>query len=58
MSETKPGCAALNGVAIGPYLLVQNHDGSFWLQHESGEGMQTSAKVLEDAIRAFWREHF
>ena len=43
---------------IGEYTISEHTDTSFWIGHESGEGMQISKTLLEDAIREFYKKHF
>ncbi len=45
-------------ITIGKFRIVTFHDGSAWILHHEGEGMQTTTAKLEKAIEAFWREEF
>ena len=42
---------------VGDYYIGARASGGYWIEHESGEGMQTG-KALEEAIREFYRKHF
>lgn len=43
---------------IGKYLIAKLPDGSYWIEHRSGEGMQTSATKLCEAIDRLYKENF
>ena len=43
---------------IGVYSLIELRDGSYWIEHESGEGMHVRKEVMEKLISDFYREHF
>lgn len=43
---------------IGNYLITKLPDGSYWIEHRSGEGMQTSAAKLNDLIDRFYNQNF
>lgn len=45
-------------ITIGKYTISTYPDGGYWIRHESGEGMQTSAQALEDCIRKFYDAMF
>jgi hypothetical protein len=44
-------------IKIGDYYVGQRPSGGYWIEHESGEGMQTG-RELEEAIREFYAKHF
>lgn len=43
---------------IGKYTISQMSDESYWIEHESGEGMQVKAVVMEKLIDDFYKEAF
>lgn len=43
---------------IGNYWLSRFGREDFWIEHESGEGMQVTRKVMEELIHAFYKENF
>lgn len=45
-------------ITVGPYEIRTLKDGSFWIEHESGEGMQMSAEHLEKFFDIFYKEMF
>ena len=45
-------------IEVGAYTVGPRRDGSFWIEHESGEGMHIRAELLAEAIHAFYKEHF
>jgi hypothetical protein len=47
-------------ITIGAYTLTPFGDGSvsWWIEHESGEGMQTSTEKLEKCIEEFYNKNF
>lgn len=45
-------------IGIGDFRIVTFVDGSAWILHNEGEGMQTTTAKLSKAIEAFWREEF
>jgi hypothetical protein len=46
-------------ITIGEYTVGPHNSGNgFWIEHNSGEGMQVREDFLEDAIREFYKEHF
>jgi len=47
-------------LSIGEYTLSPYRalDGGFWIEHDSGEGMQVSAKVLAEWLQKFYQENF
>lgn len=45
-------------ISLGEYRIVTFHDGSAWILHNEGEGMQTTTAKLAKAIEAFWRKEF
>lgn len=44
-------------VQIGEFYIARRNDGTYWIEHESGEGMQTG-KAFEKAIADFYKENF
>ncbi len=47
-----------DSIEVGDFTLRELKDGSFFIEHESGEGMQVSADVFEELISDFYKEHF
>lgn len=47
-------------ITIGQYTISvwTGLDGGFWIEHESGEGMQVKEKVLADLLHKFYVENF
>ena len=45
-------------IEIGAFTIRELKDGSFFIKHESGEGMQASADLLEECIYEFYKENF
>jgi hypothetical protein len=43
-------------VAIGPFYLKRYDEHSFWLGHESGEGMQVRNHRVLDVFNELWKE--
>ena len=43
---------------VGDFSVTQQFDGSYWILHESGEGMQTSLAKMEALIRNFYNSEF
>lgn len=54
MPETFDG----ESIRIGEFTISDYIPGSFWIEHESGEGMQVSRILLEEAIRKFYADNF
>lgn len=47
-----------DAIVIGQYEIRHWDTDSFWIEHESGEGMHCTAKRLADCIDVFYRESF
>lgn len=47
-----------SGIVIGQYEIRHWDADSFWIEHESGEGMHCTATRLADCIDAFYKESF
>lgn len=45
-------------IVIGPYKISNFPSGSFWIEHESGEGMEVSSISLIALIDTFYKENF
>ncbi|MGL4639608.1 MAG: hypothetical protein ACRCVX_07780 [Shewanella sp.] len=45
-------------IQIGRYSLERSADGSYWIAHESGEGMQTTERKLEKLIGYFFYSEY
>lgn len=45
-------------ITIGQYEIRKLSDGSYWIEHESGEGMQVKADSLEACITQFYADYF
>lgn len=47
-------------IEIGPYEISKytGLDGGYWIQHESGEGMQVSEAKLSQWLHHFYEENF
>lgn len=45
-------------LTFGEYSLMGRSDGTYWLEHEGGEGMQLFPSDLEAAIAKYWQENF
>ena len=44
---------------VGPYLITPfGDDGDFWIEHESGEGMQVFKVNFERMIDEFYKTEF
>lgn len=43
---------------VGDISISKRNDGTFWLEHDSGEGMQTTEAIFAKAIKDFYRENF
>lgn len=43
---------------IGDYYIARWSNGDFWVEHESGEGMQVKRRQMEKLISDFYRENF
>jgi hypothetical protein len=45
---------------IGPYRITarEPYQASFWIGHESGEGMEVSKQALFDLIDKFYKDNF
>lgn len=47
-----------NKVTIGQYEIRELDDGSYWIEHESGEGTQVSKDKFESLITQFYADLF
>lgn len=47
-----------DAIVIGQYEIRHWDANSFWIEHESGEGMQCPAAKLADCIDVFYKENF
>jgi hypothetical protein len=45
-------------MTIGNFVIHECDGNWFWIQHENGEGMQTSKSELEEMLHKFWAEQF
>lgn len=47
-------------ITIGEFTIKPFHvnDGTFWIEHSSGEGMQVSGESLIKLINQFYTENF
>lgn len=45
-------------IEIGPYKIEPMPGSGFWIQHESGEGMEVSSISLIALIDKFYKENF
>lgn len=45
-------------IEIGTYEISKRSDGTFWIEHESGEGMQVSERALFELIHQFYKKNF
>lgn len=45
-------------ITIGPYTITPYHHGGFWIEHESGEGMQVSTFAMIELISRFYSSNF
>jgi len=45
-------------IHIGEYEIRTRTDGSFWIEHDSGEGMQVTEDSLHQAISDYYRKTF
>lgn len=45
-------------LVVGEYSIEQMKDGSLWIAHDSGEGMQCPKAPFEAAVKAFYKENF
>jgi hypothetical protein len=44
-------------IQIGAFYIARRNDGTYWIERESGEGMQTG-EAFEKAIAQFYKENF
>lgn len=44
------------GISIGPFCMKRYDEHSFWLVHESGEGMQVRDHRVLDVLNELWKE--
>ena len=47
-----------NPIFIGDFAIGPVHDGNFWIEHRSGEGMHVKSEILEKLIADFYKESF
>lgn len=45
-------------IEIGDYAITKQGDGTYWIQHRCGEGMQTSEAKMLAMLEELWRVHF
>lgn len=45
-------------LVVGQYTIRPAHRGGYWIEHESGEGMQCSADSFEALITQFYADNF
>lgn len=45
-------------IRVGEYTIGPRSDGSFWIEHDSGEGMQASKSGAEKLVGDFYKENF
>lgn len=45
-------------ITVGEYTIMPFHGDSFFIEHESGEGMQVSLSALEKLVDDFYKENF
>ena len=45
-------------IQIGTFYLARRNDGTYWIEHESGEGMRVSRAAMEKLIADFYKENF
>jgi hypothetical protein len=43
-------------ITVGPFFLKRYDEHSFWLGHESGEGMQVRDHRVLDVLNELWKE--
>ena len=48
----------INRLIVGKYDVTRQYDGSYWIRHESGEGMRTTPEKLEKLIHDFYCDEF
>lgn len=57
MCECLPGSTPNQEmITIGPFYLKRYDEHSFWLGHESGEGMQVRDHRVLDVLNELWKE--
>ena len=44
--------------SVGKFTISVLNDDSYWIAHDSGEGMQTSEAALAECIAKFYEENF
>lgn len=47
-----------NKITVGQYEIRELSDGSFYIEHESGEGTQVNRDSLEALITQFYADYF
>lgn len=45
-------------IQIGEYEISHGHPGTYWICHDSGEGMGVDAKIFEAMIHNWYKENF
>lgn len=60
MTETINDFIKGNGfsIRVGQYEIRELNDGSFWIEHNSGEGMQIKKDTLEALITQWYTDNF
>ena len=48
----------INRIIVGDYSITHQSDGNYWIQHQSGEGMQTTSLKLGKLIDDFYCAEF
>lgn len=49
---------SIQKIEVGQYEIRKLRDGSFWIEHETGEGMQVKADSLEALITQYYADNF
>lgn len=57
LEEATPNNPKWKCVKIGEYYIGLHPAGGYWIEHESGEGMQGGSH-LEEVIDAYYKENF
>jgi len=45
-------------LTVGEYTITRYNDNDYWIEHETGEGMQVFAHNFEKLIDEFYKEEF
>lgn len=46
------------GLIVGKYTITHDRDGDYWIEHESGEGMQVFKVNFETLIDEFYKLNY